>query len=301
MKHRLLCLGFYLGIAPLYSLFRRSRSRLTDYHHDLSLALFFVLLGIILFSIVLYVIGTFLLLNHEELYESVPLDHFSMIAQIGLLAVWLLSWLLCLVLAAAGSSWKVPVLWRLARQEWVIRISSGWTLLFFSFILFLVILGLYSSSLVSNEAIPGQIYLVYDDMGFVPRWVFAIGFMRMSQAANERWGSRSAVVAPLSRAALRRALAEGRLVFVACHGSEGLIYTPRDSSTWLDPKEVQPMEKGTDLQSVYMAGCDLGARDSEWRAALSPAEVRSFDRLSATAEHIHWLWFEGPAQVASLR
>jgi len=301
VKHRLLSLGFYFGIAPFIGLVRRPGSPLTAHHYGQSLALFFVLLCIFLFAAGFYATGTILLLYFPEIYGDFPFDFVSMIIQLCVFSAWLLVWLICLVLAAVGSTWSVPVLSRIARRRWTARISTGWVLLFTTFILLIVVLGLYSTSLVADREAPGRVYMLYDDMGFIPRWVFSLGFMTVSRAANERWGRGSSVVAPLSREALRHAFQKGRLVFVACHGAEGFVYTPRDSNVWLAPEEVQSMEKGSDLQQVYLAGCDLGVRAPEWHAALSPAEIETFDRLSATAEHIRWLWLEGPERVAALK
>jgi len=300
MKQRLACLGFYFGTAPFVRLRRKPAAPLAAHHLGQSLALFAVLLCVVLASIALYAIGTALLLNFPELYESYPLDYISAIAQICLFAVWVLAWLLCLVLAGAGSARPVPLLDRIARRGWLISLSAVWTALLVALVLTVAILAFYATSITAEGDRPGQVYMIYDDMGFVPRWVFALGFMRISLAANERWGDESTVVALLSRTALRRAFAEGRLVFVACHGAEGFVYTPRDSNQWLDPSEVRPMEKGADLQEVYLAGCDLGARAKEWETALSPAQVMTFDRLSATAEHVGWLWLTGPERIAAL-
>lgn len=301
MRRRLLCLTFYLGSGPVFRLFHRPGSLLTAHHYGQSLALFFALFCALLIAGAIYAVGSLLLLHFQEIYESFPFDYISVIVQVCVFSVWFLLWLVSLVLAAAGSTWKIPLLAGLARRRWVVKISSVWILLFFSLILLVAILGLYSASLVSDGESPGQVYLVYDDMGFIPRWVFALGFMRISRAANDRWGPESAVLLPLSRDALRSAFVNGRFLFVACHGSQGFIYTPGDSTEWLGPEEVRQMDRGPALQLVYLAGCDLGKGESEWEAALSPAEVRSFDRLTATAEHIRWLWLSGPDHVAELK
>jgi hypothetical protein len=54
---------------------------------------------------------------------------------------------------------------------------------------------------------------------------------------------------------------------------------------------------GEDLRFVYNSTCDGGSKAEEWGRALAPAEVRTFDRLSAVAEHLLWLWSEGPRRV----
>jgi hypothetical protein len=51
------------------------------------------------------------------------------------------------------------------------------------------------------------------------------------------------------------------------------------------------------LRYVYNSGCDCGVKSAEWEKALAPAEVQTFGRLSAVAEHIRWLWTDGPKRI----
>ncbi len=54
---------------------------------------------------------------------------------------------------------------------------------------------------------------------------------------------------------------------------------------------------GPQLQLVYLAACDGGKKAAEWNVMFAPARVISFDRLSAVAEHIYWLWVRGPREI----
>jgi hypothetical protein len=58
---------------------------------------------------------------------------------------------------------------------------------------------------------------------------------------------------------------------------------------------------GSNLQFVYLAGCNAGSMDSMWRKSLAPAKIQLFNQISWEVEHIYWLWFEGPKVVASLK
>jgi len=51
---------------------------------------------------------------------------------------------------------------------------------------------------------------------------------------------------------------------------------------------------------VYLTACHGGDAAIEWREALAPATVISFDRNSAVLEHAFWLWFRAPGVVAEL-
>ena len=189
----------------------------------------------------------------------------------------------------------------------------------------IAVLALHASSLTRETDDPAPVYMLYDDMGFVPRWVFNLGCYRIAHAATARWGPGCVVVAPLDEHHLRLALRHGRFVFLACHGVDGDIVT---SGCWIAPfpliesgegrggpsrgvyvachedsRFTRPravVEVGDNLQFVYNTACDGGMKAEGWKRALAPAEVRTFDRLSAVAEHIAWLWFRGPERVRQI-
>src|SRR5262249_19520219 len=156
-------------------------------------------------------------------------------------------------------------------------------------------------------------YVLYDDMGLIPRWVINVGFCRLSRAAQDRWGPQSVILGPLDEPHLRGALQHGRVVFLACHGAEGRIV---GSDWWVDPAAAvassgdgQPVrgvymrttrggqrtttwiEPGTNLRLVYNTACDGGRLADAWSNSLAPAEVKTFDRLSLVVEHLSWALF----------
>jgi len=57
---------------------------------------------------------------------------------------------------------------------------------------------------------------------------------------------------------------------------------------------------GKDLRFVYITGCDSGAQAEAWERQLAPAEVVTFNRLSAWLEHIYWLLFRGADAIRRL-
>jgi hypothetical protein len=58
---------------------------------------------------------------------------------------------------------------------------------------------------------------------------------------------------------------------------------------------------GSDLQSVYIAGCYIGAMRDDWEKVLAPAKVIMYNRLSYVSEHVFWLLFNGPRAVMELK
>jgi len=130
------------------------------------------------------------------------------------------------------------------------------------------------------------------------------------------------VLAPLNEESLQEALAHGRMVVLATHGSDGLVTAsslvvcaPRvegdhdplrmryllvmqDGDKWETARRVYA---GPHLQLVYLCACDAGEVRMRWCDRLTPAEVITFDRISSASEHVWWLLFEAPGRVLSLR
>jgi hypothetical protein len=266
-----------------------------------ALAIFVVLLCIFIFYISYFALATALLLYSGEIYKSFPFDIVLVVVTFCLLLLWVFVWAYGFLLAALGSTRNIPVISRIADSKILMSISLGWTFLLFAGAIIIISFANYSTRLVNDHLEPCEAYMLYDDMGFIPHWVFTLAFFRMSLAATEHWGRGSVVITPLSRPALNYAFHNGCIVFVASHGEKGLIKISRNTDERFGPKDVAFNALRSKLQFVYLAGCDSGKLEIQWKEALAPAEVKTFDRLSAIAEHAAWLWRKGPRLIRTLR
>jgi hypothetical protein len=302
-KRRIQCISFYLGLAPFFFfiLFRKDGYPGTKHHLRQSLVIFFILFCIFIFYISYFALATALLLYSGEIYKSFPFDIVLIVVTLCLLVLWVCVWTYGFFLATLGSTRKIPLISRIADRRILMSVSFGWTFLLFAGAIITAFFANYSTRLASDHLEPREAYMLYDDMGFIPHWVFTLAFSRMSLAATEQWGQGSVVITPLSRSALNYAFQNGHIVFVASHGEKGLIKISRNTDERFGPKDVILNHVGSKLQFVYLAGCDSGTLDVQWREALAPAEVKTFDRLSAMAEHAAWLWGKGPRLIRSLR
>jgi len=269
---------------------------------------------------------SYLLVDRRDLYESIPQLGLSpvlrdVLVQSPPLLVWLILWSGGIVLALVGSRRTMPFIGWVARRPRLLRVAFvGNVVLLFGAML-TTVLAVHASSLTRDDNEPASVYMLYDDMEIVPRWVFNLGFYRMSLSAREKWGPNNVVVAPLDELHLRLALRHGRFIVLACHGIDGELIssrfriappafaTPSDPDAhglcfaYFDDYRSDPwtfLDAGQDLRFVYNSGCDCGVRAAEWDKALAPAEVRTFGRLSAVAEHIGWLWTDGPKRLQSI-
>jgi hypothetical protein len=312
-----LAVAGYCGLAPLLLRFRR-HDPFIQHHATQAVLTTLVFLALCGLAFLYWLALSWLIVYHRGLYESLPEIGDSPQVRDGIPIVLILlpavlAWFGGLALALLGSRRSLPLLARLAGNRRWIRVAVVANVLVLLGVLCTTALAQHASSLTREEG-PAPVYLLYDDMGCCPRWVFNLGFYRIARAATARWGPNSVVVAPLDEEHLRLALQHGRFVFLACHGRDGDIIVPNliiapagwpwlhmtefDGERWSDHwTEVKP---GKELRLVYNTACDSGSKADEWAIALSPAEVKTFGRLSAVAEHIWWLWVVGPEQVREL-
>lgn len=330
-KKRFLAVAFYLGLAPLLRPFGiRRDDPFVQHHAAQALATILVLLVILVGGFAYGLLMTFAIRYHREVYESIPApegwsgpERDVIPLGMGLLA-WLAVWGGGLILAVSSSIRALPLFGRLALRPRLVRVAWVGNVLLGAGVFLTTGMALHASFLTRQDDEPAPVYLLYDDMGSVPRWVFNLGIYRTSRAATARWGPGSVVVAPLDEHHLRLALRHGRFVFLACHGQDGYILTP---SLWISPpplsapglapsgpclfvasREAVDSEEpwtvlpaGESLQLVYSSACDCGVKADQWEDGLAPAEVKTFNRLSTVAEHFAWLWDAGPARVWAMK
>jgi hypothetical protein len=325
---RLVAITFYLGLAPLLRPFRFDRSDSFLRHHSAhALATILTFFAAVLGSLLVWLALSYLLVYQRDLYEGIPALGLDIPVRDGLLispffVAWLPAWLGGLVVALLGSRRTLPVIGRLTRRPFLLRMAFAGNTALLAVVAIITAIALHASSLNRDDDEPAAVYVLYDDMGFVPRWAINVGFYRISLAARDRWGPGNVVVAPLDEHHLRLALHHGKFVFLACHGADGEITMSRlriappalagadvptakglcianvDADDRRGPWTFLKAEQN--LRFVYNAACDCGTKSGEWQQALAPAEVQTFGRLSAVVEHVVWLWSAGPRRIREM-
>lgn len=288
----------YLGFSPLFAIFPKWRaSNFINHHYRQAAILFGVFLTLVAVLFAAVVLLSYLLVNHREFYERTRMEvqTFGIIRKFFL--AWTVFWVFGLGMALLGGTRLMPLVHRLASRDRAVRAASGGLLLVYALGLAIVPLAVQASRLVPVERETGKIYMVYEDNGIFPRWLFALAFYPMAKAAEETYGVGSAVLLKISPDSVATALQNGRLVFIGSHGTrKGLML----KTGWLLPADLAALPKNKALKFVYLTGCDSGELRDAWVAALQPAEVITYDRLSASLEHAWWLWFRGPDKVRAV-
>ncbi|MGH4118957.1 hypothetical protein [Clostridium sp.] len=180
----------------------------------------------------------------------------------------------------------------------LLRISFIMMVIQIVVLLAIILMTIHASSLTQADIEESEVVMLYDDMGYIPRCVFTLGFYRETLVANERWGGDSVAIQPLTESNLSTAFNSDRLVYIAGHGAEGFILLIDGDIYW--PKDIQRKELGDKLQYIYISCCDSGILHDEWQNSLEPAEVKTFDRLSLVIEHAYWLIVDGPKIINEL-
>lgn len=288
----------YAGFGPLVLLRLRNREDpYLEHHCRQGLGVLSLLLGIGLLFVVAILFLSYMLVFYREDYQGTALEPGILSAVRKCFLAWLVVWVAGLGSALWGSWWDIPLVWRIARRpKWIKTTAIVWSAVY---VVLVVILSFaaHAVSITQEERVPAKVYMVYEDLDLWPHWIFALGFYRIALKAQEVYGPDSVVITPLSIEAVSYALSHGEFVFVGSHGSEkGLLINRR----FIGPKKIDYDRANESLKYVYLTGCDSGVQGPQWEAALAPAEVQTFDRLSAIVEHIFWLWITGPSKLAQV-
>ncbi len=288
----------YLGVAPLFVCAKKLRSKpFLHHHHSQAMGLILVGLIFLLVSILLILGISYMMVHFRPVYDAFHPEALLRSFMRKLFIIWATIAAFSIALALVGSCRPVPLIHRLGKKRRVVMAATVLTWVLYIMGATGAFMAWQADRTVRDDPRPGAAYLLFEDNDLFPRCLLSLGFYRVSAAANEKWGQGSVVMLKLSEDSLRRALREGRFVFIGSHGTaQGMIM----KEGFVGPEHVLEMEKNAALQFVYLAGCDSGAQRAIWEAAFQPAEVVTHDRLTAVLEHLWWLWIRGPEIVRRL-
>jgi len=237
---------------------------------------------------------SYVLVFHRDFYEALRMEVYLLGVLRKLYLAWAVFWAFGLAMALLGGMRQMPLVQRLGQSRFLRRFASGAMIAGYGTLLLLIPVAVHASSLVPLERERGSVYMVYEDNGMFPRWIFALGFYRMAWTARSVFGPDAPVLIKISRDAVENAIAHGEIVVIGSHGTKKGLMLKND---WLLPEDFLDCPKSPDLGLVYLSGCDSGEQRSAWEAAFAPADVVTYDRLSAVLEHVWWFWFTGPEIV----
>lgn len=315
----------YAGLAPIFRLAPGRNDSFVKHHAAQAAVCWLLLDALILLSLICQAVLSAMIVYARDMYERLPTvrglapPQRDSIPVIAALLLWLTAVCIAALLAALGRRRPFPLVGRLVRRAKLLRLAWIANSLSLLFIVVIVAAAVDASRLTRDDNRPAVVYVLYDDLGGVPRWAMNLGFYRVSAAAAERWGANCVVVGRLDHSHLRNALEHGQIIFLACHGADGkiladdfLVEPAAGASHLLDDGPQRGvlattfrgnagssdlLLPGQNLRFVYNAACDGGRKRGAWQRSLYPAEVKTFDRLSLVVEHFDWAWFTAPRLI----
>ncbi|HNR32276.1 MAG TPA: hypothetical protein PKI11_15400 [Candidatus Hydrogenedentes bacterium] len=304
LADRLTAFSLYFGWAPFRLLksgdvqpLRGHRERFLRHHCDQALVLFLALFVIAIFFVTCAAAVSYAVVHQRNLYENVALEQWLLTLFRWLAISWAVFWAYGVGGAILGSMWELPGVAALARRRAVVVTAAAVQGFVYAALVVLAVFAAYASRSARDDDAPADVYLLYEDVDRYPRWLFVVAFHPATRAALDSFGENGVTVRKLTRESLASALEHGRFVFIGSHGQASGMLLDRQ---WFPPQEAAALRKGERLALVYLAGCDSGAQEAAWRAALAPAEVVTHDRLTAMVEHVWWLWTEAPEIIRRL-
>lgn len=297
-RERICAFSYYLGVTPvLWALRRRPADGFARGHFDQASALLFVLLALVFGFVATVSIASYVLIHFRGLYESVKVEPLVLSLFRKLLLVWAVFQIFGAGSALKGSNFMLPGLGWLVRRRIVLGCALGVWLFAYVAVLLLIPTAVFTSRITRDDLGPADVYILFEDVNRFPRWMFTLALFPAAKAGLDEFGPETVVVTRLTQKSLATALANGRFVFIGSHGkAAGMLLEKR----WVPPQDIAVLPKNPDLRYVYLAGCDSGTLAEEWRAALAPAEVKTYDRLTAVIEHLWWVWREAPGIIHRL-
>lgn len=296
--YRFLALSALFGLSPFFWGYARRhpnawltvRMRQGNVVHLLFLTL------LALFAVGVLVLS-WVMVRHRDFYDAIQQEALFLSIFRKALIIFVVLYCYEAVLIVIGSSGKIPWVGRLGRFSGVSHLANVGLISVFIFIGCFIFLGWRGENLAAGTD-SAKAYFLYEDVeGRFPRALFAFGYYPSLSAAAKKWGRDEVVLLPISDINIKKSLNNGEYVFVGSHGTEEGILL---KSGFITPDEIKAMGDHPRLRFVYLAGCDSGAQRRQWEEAFHPARLVTYDRLVPTLEHVWWLWFRGPAEIAAL-
>jgi len=294
---RLKACACYAGLYLLALGANRNSSPYLLVHRNQSLALFAVLFLFGMAALALIGALSYAIVFYREWMENFPVESSAISICRKILLVWMVFWGYAVVGALRGVQVPVPCLGALRERPWARAMGLFASQVLLAAMIAVFLLNMRAQMLLQQGSAETRVHLMYENLNRFPVWMFRAAFYPVIVAASERWGKGSAVLRPVSEAAIRDALSEGVFVFIGSHGTErGLLL----EGGCFSPRDVPAPGTEFRLRYVYLAGCDSGAQRFAWEEALAPAEVKTYDRMTPVVEHLWWLWTHGPEVIRRL-
>lgn len=286
----------YLGFGPLLLIFSKEENEQFSIRQSIVL---WGLLGIIaLLMIIVGVAYSLIVVKYPDLYQKYELEAWFISISRKILLGWLIFWLFGFTWSLLRLNRALPLVSRIivGRVSFAFMYFSNCAMLIFIVLIFCIWFWSYTLLRAPSAGPTTQVkvYILYDDLDYLPRWIFEIGFFPIIRTSVSTYGKGSVVLSVINKKNLSEALKYATILLFATHGTEDGILS-RDGV--IKPSDIKNMERSNGLRYIYLSGCKGGVQKELWKEAFSPAEVIAYSRMTATFEHILWFWFKAPRLI----
>ncbi|MGC8847149.1 MAG: hypothetical protein ACP5QY_15015, partial [Candidatus Hydrogenedens sp.] len=283
------------GFAPVLDIFPSNRKNNFLYLHiRQSIILWSWLFLIVLFIGVFALLLSFLVVYFPDFYQNWDIELWFISITRKILLCWLIFFIFGFGSALLSSVHLLPFIASWMKNKWLLLFSKFVNTLLIIIVSFIGVINIYAYFLLyPRENVP-KVYVLYDNLDYLPQCIFNIGFFRIITTGCYIYERGGVALRVVDKESFAESLKNAEIIFVASHGwEEGML----SHEGIIKPEDIQKMEINKHLKFIYLSACKSGAQREAWERVLSPAKVLTYKRMTATFEHAWWFWKNAPRVI----
>jgi len=291
----LLLIICYLGFAPLIGVFKgKQENDFFCLHVRQSIVLWTWLFLISLCISIFILILTFLVLYFPDFYQNWDVELWFISITRKIFLCWLVFLLFGLGSAICGSTRLLPFVNFWMNKKCLFLSSKIINIFLIVLFLFICTINIYVYFLLYPRENNPKVYVLYDNLDYLPQWIFNIGFFPIITTGCNIYGRGGVALRVIDKESFAESLKNAEVIFVASHGMEEGMLSRKGI---IKPEDIQKMEVNKQLKFVYLSACKTGTQKDVWKKAFRYAKILTYKRMTATFEHAWWFWKYGPKVI----
>lgn len=284
-----------MGFAPLISIFKGKNDNDFFFSHVRQSIILWTWLFLISLCISISIlILTFLVLHFPDFYQNWDVELWFISITRKIFLCWLVFLLFGLGSAIYGSTRLLPFVAFWINKKWLFLISKGINIFLIIALISICSINIYVYFLLYPRENAPKVYVLYDNLDYLPQWIFNIGFFPIITTGCNIYGKGGVALRVIDKESFIEAVRNAEIIFVASHGMEEGMLSRKGV---IKPEDIQKMEVNQNLKFVYLSACKTGAQKEMWEKAFRYAKILTYKRMTATFEHAWWFWKYGPKVI----
>ena len=277
-KFRLKSLLFYSGFTPFFPtlLFKRNKDDLIVNEYYYALAVSFIQTITFLIGLIIWIFGFYAVAQYYPAWlETLRFGNIFILGYLILfvLLFGIIIWFVYFIRIIFRLKINIPLITKISKNKTVLTLSYFFNLSFMILFCLIVFWTIRSNKLAQNTQKPAKVYMLYDNMGFVPHCIFPLGFYQILRAAIKKWRYGHVAIEPITNESLKEAIKNATMIFLSVHGDlssgefAGMFHfanQTRDKFYGYGPDQIKEIGIGENLKFIYLAHCNGGKLKEEW-------------------------------------